>query len=226
MTRRFKISLLSSLAVLGLGVGLAGALPVAAATTDTSGSGATSSSATTGSGPSSSSSAVTTQSTTASAEFDTPTGAAISLDTAPNITFGKNVTPNSKVNGSYEAMTTDNPIEVSNPGLASGWNVQLKNSTFTDTTGDTLSGAVLALSSADVAAANTGNPSAAPISSSDSSLNGSGTNQIILSAAAKGGLGVWTSEYPLTDINLSVPAGQVSGTYSSTLTWQLSDTPQ
>lgn len=222
MTRRFKISLLSSLAVLGLGVGLAGALPAAAATTDTSGSGATSSSTTT----SGSSSAVTTQSTTASAEFDTPAGAAISLDTAPNITFGKNVTPNSKSNGSYEAMTTDNPIEVSNPGLASGWNVQLKNSAFTDSTGDTLSGAVLALSSADVAAANTGNPSAAPISSSDSSLNGSGTNQIILAAAAKGGLGVWTSEYPLTDINLSVPAGQVGGTYSSTLTWQLSDTPQ
>jgi len=48
----------------------------------------------------------------------------------------------------------------------------------------------------------------------------------IPTAAAKGGLGVWTADYSLGDINLAVPAGQMGGVYTSTLTWQLSDTPQ
>ncbi|MFC6274077.1 WxL domain-containing protein [Levilactobacillus tangyuanensis] len=217
MTRRLKISLLSSLAVLTLGVGLSAALPAAAATTDTSSS--------TGSS-SSSSSASTTQSTKVTSEFDTDPNAAISLDSAPNISFGKNVTPNTKSNGSYAALSADNPVEVSNPGLGSGWSVQLKNTPFTDATGDTLGGAVLSLGAPDIAAGNTGNPSAAPTPGAATKLDGSGTNQIVFSAAAKGGLGVWTADYSLGDINLAVPAGQMGGVYTSTLTWQLSDTPQ
>ena len=218
MTRRLKISLLSSLAVLGLGAGFIAAVPAVAATTDTSSTSASSSS--------SSSAGPTSQTTTTTAEFDTSPTAAISLDSAPNIGFGTNVTPNSKANGSYKAVTADNPVQVSNPGLPSGWSVQLKNTAFTDTAGDTLGGAVLSLGAADVAAANTGNPSTAPTAGASTSLNGTGTNQIVFSAATKGGLGVWTADYGLADINLAVPAGQLGGTYTSTMTWQLSDTPQ
>jgi len=226
MTRKLKVSLFSGLAVLGLGAGLLAAAPVYAATTDTSSSSdSTTTATTTSSDSTSSSSAVTTQSTTTSAEFDTSPNATISLDTAPNISFGKNVTPNGKTNGSYFAVTADNPVEVSNPGLGSGWNVQLKNTPFTDAAGDTLGGAQLTLGTPEVAAANTGNPSTAPVAT-NSPLNGTGTTQIVLAAPAKGGLGIWDSEYSLANINLTVPAGQVSGIYSSTLTWQLSDTPQ
>ncbi|WP_143463080.1 WxL domain-containing protein [Levilactobacillus enshiensis] len=224
MTRKLKVSLFSSLAVLSLGAGLLAAAPVSAATTDTSSSSSTATT-TSISSSTSSSSAVTTQSTTTSAEFDTSPNATISLDTAPNISFGKNVTPNGKTNGSFYAVSADNPVEVSNPGLGSGWNVQLKNTPFTDAAGDTLSGAQLTLGTPEVAAANTGNPSAAPVATS-TPLNGSGTSQIVLAAPARGGLGIWDSEYGLAKINLTVPAGQVSGIYSSTLTWQLSDTPQ
>jgi len=205
MTRKLKVSLFSSLAVLGLGAGLLAAAPVYADTTDTSSSSGSTTTATT-----SSSSAVTTQSTTTSAEFDTSPDAAISLDTAPNISFGKNVTPNGKTNGNYFAVSADNPVEVSNPGLGSGWNVQLKNTPFTDATGDTLGGAQLTLGTPEVAAANTGNPSTAPVATS-SPLNGTGTTQIVLAAPAKGGLGIWDSEYSLGSVNLTVPAGQVAG---------------
>jgi len=212
MTRRLKVSLLSSLAILGLGVGFASALPAAAATTATSSS-------------SGSSSATTTENTTTSADFTTDPNAAVSMDSAPNISFGSNPAPNGKTNGSYVGVSADNPLEVSNPGVPTGWSIQLKNTPFTDTTGDTLEGAVLSLGDSTVAAANTGNPSAVPTASS-TPLDGGSANQIVLSAPAKGGLGVWDATYVPNKISLSVPAGQLGGDYTSTLTWQLSVTPQ
>lgn len=213
MTRRLKVTLLRSLAVLSIGVGMVGAGPALAATTDSSSSSA------------SSSSAVTNDNTTATAEFDMSPNAAISLDSAPDIGFGSNIAPNSKSNGSYTASTLSAPLEVSNPGLASGWTVQLKNTPFTDAAGDTLGGAELSLGNASVAAGNSGNPSTAPTAAT-APLTGTGANQVVFSSPAKGGLGIWDSDYTLDDVNLTVPSGQLPGTYTSTLTWQLSDTPQ
>lgn len=213
MTQKLrKAALLSGVAALALGIG---AVPAFAATTDTSSS---SSSASSSVGP-------TAQTTKSSAEFDTSPNAAISLDSAPNIGFGANATPNGKINMVYSATTADNPIEVSNPGLGSGWNVQVKNTAFTDSAGDTLKGAVLSLGEPDVAAGNLGNPSTAPTAPAFK-LDGSGTNVLAFDAVAKGGLGIWDAEYGLAEITLAVPSGQVSGVYSSTMTWQLNDTPQ
>ena len=125
MTRKLmKAALLSGAAALALGIG---AGPAFAATTGTSSASASDSSV----GP-------TSQTTQTTAEFDTNPNAAIALDSAPNIGFGANATPNGKIDMTYSATTADNPVEVSNPGLPSGWNVQVKNSPFTDTAGDTL----------------------------------------------------------------------------------------
>ncbi|WP_407889099.1 WxL domain-containing protein [Levilactobacillus sp. N40-8-2] len=212
MTRKLmKAALLSGAAALALGIG---AGPAFAATTGTSSASASDSSV----GP-------TSQTTQTTAEFDTNPNAAIALDSAPNIGFGANATPNGKIDMTYSATTADNPVEVSNPGLPSGWNVQVKNSPFTDTAGDTLKGAVLSLGEPDVAAANTGNPSTAPTAAAFK-LDGTGTNAVVYSAAAKGGLGIWDANYGLAEVTLAVPAGQLGGTYSSTMTWQLNDTPQ
>lgn len=212
MTRKLmKTALLSGAAILALGLGIA---PAAAATTDASSSSSSASSA----GP-------TAQTTTTSADFDMNPNAAIALDSAPNISFGTNITPNGKSDMSYSATTADNPVEVANPGLASGWSVQVNNSAFTDTAGDTLKGAVLSLGEPDVAAANADNPSAAPTAGAIK-LDGSGTNAVAFNAAAKGGLGVWDSEYGVAEIVLAVPAGQLPGTYTSNMNWQLNDTPQ
>lgn len=213
MTRKLmkKAALLSGVAALALGIG---AVPAFAATTDTSSSASDSSS----SGP-------TSQTTATTAEFDTSPNATIALDSAPNIGFGANATPNGKLDMTYNATTADNPVEVSNPGLPSGWNVQVKNTVFTDAAGDILKGAVLSLGAPDIAAANTGNPSTAPTASAFK-LDGTGTNAVVYSAAAKGGLGIWDANYGLAEVSLAVPAGQLGGTYTSTMTWQLNDTPQ
>jgi len=213
MTRKLmkKAALLSGVAALALGIG---AVPAFAATTDTSSSASDSSS----SGP-------TSQTTATTAEFDTSPNATIALDSAPNIGFGANATPNGKLDMTYNATTADNPVEVSNPGLPSGWNVQVKNTAFTDAAGDILKGAVLSLGEPDIAAANTGKPSTAPTAAAFK-LDGTGTNAVVYSAAAKGGLGIWDANYGLAEISLAVPAGQLGGTYTSTMTWQLNDTPQ
>lgn len=213
MTRKLmKATLLCGVAALALGIG---AVPAYAVTTDTSSSDSDSSSSV---GPIS-------QTTTTTAEFDTSSTAAIALDSAPNIGFGANATPNGKIDMTYNATTADNPVEVSNPGLPSGWNVQVKNTPFTDAGGDTLKGAVLSLGEPDIAAANTGNPSTAPTASAFK-LDGTGTNELIYSAVAKGGLGIWDANYGLAEVSLAVPAGQLGGVYTSTMTWQLNDTPQ
>ena len=214
MTRKLmKAALLSGAAALALGVG---AVPAFAATTDASSSSSSASSSSVG---------PTSQTTKSSAEFDTSPNAAIALDSAPNIGFGANATPNGKINMVYSAATADNPVEVSNPGLGSGWNVQVKNTAFTDATGDTLKGAVLSLGEPDVSAGNQGNPSTEP-SATAFKLDGTGTNALVFDAAAKGGLGIWDAEYGLAEITLAVPAVQMGGIYSSTMTWQLNDTPQ
>ena len=211
MTRKLKrAALVSGVAALALGLGIA---PVYAATTD-----ASSSSSASSAGP-------TSQTTTTSADFDMNPNAAIELDSAPNIAFGTNITPNGKIDMSYSATSVDKPVEVANPGLGSGWSVQVKNSAFTDTTGDTLKGAVLSLGEPDVAAANADNPSTAPTAAAVK-LDGTGNNVEAFNAAAKGGLGVWNSEYGIAEIVLAVPAGQMPGTYTSNMTWQLNDTPQ
>ena len=68
-------------------------------------------------------------------------------------------------------------------------------------------------------------PSATPIATI-SPLEGGSINQLVFAAEAKGGLGVWDATYAPAKVNLTVPAGQLPGDYTSTLTWQLSETPQ
>ncbi|GEO69489.1 WxL domain-containing protein [Levilactobacillus acidifarinae] len=208
MKRTLRVSLFSGIAALLLGVGVA--VPASAATTTTG----------------------TTQSTTNATTDFTPSTQPLNLDSAPNITFAATTVPDTKANGSYEPTTVDNPVEVSNPGLASGWNVKVANSEFknSDTTatagdGTVLGGAVLTLPAGLASAANEGNPSVGPTGSSVK-LDGSGTSQEVLSAGANDGLGVWDATYAPADVNLAVPAGQEPGNYTSTLTWTLGNTVQ
>ncbi|GEO75301.1 hypothetical protein FD30_GL000625 [Levilactobacillus namurensis DSM 19117] len=209
MKRRLRTILLTGAAALVLGLsGLA--VPALADTTTTT---------------SSSSTPTTSQSTTASETFTNPTDASISLDSAPSIGFAGAITPNTKSNESYTATSADNPVEVSNQGLGSGYNVQVANSAFTNAAGNTLGGAVLSLGAPEVAAANTGNPSAAPVASAVT-LKGDGTNSLLLDAPVNGGLGVFDADLDLADVTLAVPAGQLPGTYTSNLTFTLGDTAQ
>lgn len=214
MKRSLRITLLSGAAALILAFGGA-AVPAFADTTDASSS----------STSASSSSAVTSQTTQATETLNPIPNASISLTSAPNIGFAATVVPDTKDNQTYTATSADNPIEVSNEGLPSGYNVQISNSQFADATGDQLGGATLSFGAPTVESANSGNPSAAPTASAVKLL-GNNTNSLLLSAPLKGGLGVFDANFGLADISLAVPAGQLAGSYTSNLTFTLGNTVQ
>ncbi|AJA81168.1 cell surface protein [Levilactobacillus brevis] len=164
------------------------------------------------------------QETATSATVATAVDAVPTLDAVPNIDFGENSTPNTQ-SGRYLAATVDQPLQVTNPGLTSGWAVQLKSSGFTDQVGDSLRGAMLLLGTPAIMSPNTGNSSTPP-TANQVSVAGSDSDQVIWSAPQNGGLGQWVATYALNTIQLTVPAGQVAGLYTTTLTWQLDDAPQ
>lgn len=213
MALQMKKIWLSSLAVVGLGLGFAAAVPALAAGSSSS------------SGSSSPSATLTTKDSQATTVFTT-TNPSLTLSKVPNIDFGSNATPNGSTDLSVQAAKVDSDLEVANDGIASGWNVQVMNSAFTDSAANnSLYGAKLSFAAAGVAPANADNASPKPAMSAVS-LSGDGQNQLVLSAPVKGGLGIWDTEYALSDFKLSVPAGQLPGSYVSNLTWQLSNAPQ
>jgi len=164
------------------------------------------------------------QKTATSATVAAATDALPTLDTVPNLDFGENSTPNTQ-SGRYSATTVDQPLQVTNPGLTSGWAVQLKSAGFTDQLGDTLRGAVLSLGAPAIMSLNTSNSSTPP-TANQVNVDGSGSDQVIWSAPQNGGLGQWSATYAANTVQLVVPAGQLAGRYTATLTWQLDDTPQ
>lgn len=163
--------------------------------------------------------------TTATAELTAGDGT-VALTQTPDIDFGQHAAPNGSAKGAFTAKTVSAPIEVNDPGIGKGWNLQVSNTAFTDaTSGAQLQGAQLGLGVGAVKATNADNPSTAP-TGQKVTLNGDSQNQTILTAPNKGGLGTWQTTYQPADVTLTVPAGQLAGKYSSTLTWQLGNTVQ
>lgn len=149
----------------------------------------------------------------------------ITLDSEPAINFGTVASSASDTTYKSTAMTGD--LHVTNPGEATGWSVSVADSPFTDTTSsNTLKGAVLSLddsTTAPLKADATDNVSALPTFNGALTLSGTASN--ILNAPAGAGIGAYTASYGNTDASLMVPAGNAGGSYSSTLTWTLSNAP-
>lgn len=107
-------------------------------------------------------------------------------------------------------------------GTGAGWNLQVKqNNAFTNTAGtDTLEGAELTLEKSSIYS-NKSNASVAPIGEDSVDVNTSNAN--VLTAAEDSGQGVWQEEMVA---KLAVAGNTAKeGTYSTTLTWTLTDTP-
>lgn len=127
---------------------------------------------------------------------------------------------------SYKSTQISSDLHLTNPGNSSGWSITVADSPFTDTDGDTLKGAALSLSDTATPALTadaTDNVSALPTFSTVTNLSASPST--ILSAPAKAGVGAFTTKFNSTDATLSVPAGNIGGSYISTLTWTLSNAP-
>jgi hypothetical protein len=126
----------------------------------------------------------------------------------------------------YKSTQISSDLHVTDSGNGSGWAVTVADSPFTDTAGDTLKGAVLSLDDSAnpaIKADATDNVSALPTFTADTTLSASPST--VLSAAPKAGVGAYTTTYNGTDASLAVPAGNIGGSYSSTLTWTLSNAP-
>lgn len=152
--------------------------------------------------------------------------ATITLDSAPDISFGTQ--PVSTTAQTYYASAMKTPVQVTNPGINSGWTAQVSATEFNGDNGTTLKGAKLNLVSTEATAADGTNASTKPETFSVSEL-GSANKEIMSAADGTQGVGVWqdTLSSDSTDsakgTNLYVPAGNVAGSYKAELTWTMVD---
>lgn len=125
----------------------------------------------------------------------------------------------------YTSVVADSNVQVTDKrGEEAGWNLQVSQTAFVDSTDATkiLKGAKLILPIGVIETAGT-NVSLSPIVS-EVELNETPT--VLMHALAGSGAGTWTSVFNKDEIKLTVPAGNRNGEYRSTVTWSLLDAPK
>ncbi|MBL3530465.1 WxL domain-containing protein [Companilactobacillus zhachilii] len=167
-----------------------------------------------------------TSSTTPATASATLTPGTITIKSAPSISFG--TVDSSADDTSYASTAFSNSLQVANPGEPTGWTVSLSDTPFTDGTtgGATLKGASLSLDDSDatpVKADDADNVSTAPKFTSSATISSAPVT--ILDAAAGEGVGSFTTSYNGGDATLKVPAGNIGGSYTSQLSWTLTNAP-
>jgi hypothetical protein len=148
--------------------------------------------------------------------------AKITLDSAPDLDFGTLNIGATTINA--KAQTVTDKLQVSNPGLESGWNVTVSGTPFKTADGTkTLNGAVISLNGI-VTPNDSDNKGAAPTTQLVK-INDQG--QSIFTAAKEAGIGTWLHTVNANDesAQLDIPEGNVAGSYTSDLTWTLSNAP-
>lgn len=150
----------------------------------------------------------------------------ITLVKGATIDFGS--APVSTGAHTYNATNEDN-VTVVNPGVASGWSVTAKASDFTGASG-TLRGAELTLGLGAATTSEGDNQSEAPTTTNEGNTKGvkiTGAGATVLNAAdSLHGVGTWSAAVDKAVTSLSVPAGNVAGTYTAEITWTLANTVQ
>lgn len=156
-----------------------------------------------------------------------PTGQTgpLTIDNASTLNFGtQEISSKEEV---YTTTTVNPNVQVSDHrGTGAGWTLQVSLSKFTTSANKELKGAVLTLPAGEMKT--TDDNVSAPATASVVTLNadGTATNATVMSAAANQGMGTWADSFDQSGVKLTVPAGNLAGAYSSTLTWSLVDAPQ
>mgnify|MGYP003365055085 CR=1 FL=1 len=161
---------------------------------------------------------------TSTATADITPGTITIGSTVPGFDFG--TVASSANDATYTSASEVGNLEVLDPGNASGYTVTVADSPFTATGGGTLTGEKLDFNDSvtnPTTAVDADNVSTIPVLTK--SLNVTSAPATILSAAAGSGVGDFKTTYAPTDATLSVPAGNIGGSYSSTLTWTLNNAP-
>lgn len=122
-------------------------------------------------------------------------------------------------------------VAVVDPGTASGWQVQVSNTAMTNdvagTTGAAASiqGGTINYKGAKVSSLDSGTDNGAVLDTDALALPTAGTSNVKVYNAPKGaGVGTWLDTFSTAD--LTVPAGNAAGSYTSTLTWTLTNSPE
>ncbi|GEO70230.1 WxL domain-containing protein [Levilactobacillus acidifarinae] len=150
----------------------------------------------------------------------------IKLVSAPTLNF--NALELDGASAQTSTLDKVDPVVITNPGVATGWNVTVANTAFAteaNGAGDIIKAGSMVLTSSTPTTSNTDNTDATNVPTpSNVSLNTQGTEAVpVATAAAKSGLGTWNVNYSKAD--LTVPANNVAGTYTSDLTWTLTNAP-
>ncbi|WP_125713910.1 WxL domain-containing protein [Companilactobacillus kedongensis] len=146
----------------------------------------------------------------------------LTLDSAPDISFGTQ--PLSVGKTTYTSSAFDSTLHVTNPGFPSGWSVSVAGSGFADATSKApLKGATLSLEAPTIAADDSTNQSTPPTTVSPVTVSSAAST--LVNATAGEGIGAYTGTFTAGDASLYVPAGNIGGSYTSTLTWSLLDAP-
>ncbi|MFD1472013.1 WxL domain-containing protein [Companilactobacillus mishanensis] len=158
------------------------------------------------------------------------TAGPLTLTAVPSFDFGTATltgTTGDKVPGS----SVTGALKVTNPGQIGGWQVTVAGTPFTDTSGTALTGTILSLdglATNPITADDSTNTSTLPTFVTPETISTSAT--VVESAAPSTstshiGIGSYTTSYDAAASSLAVPSSTVAGTYTSTLTWTMSNAP-
>ncbi|WP_317945799.1 WxL domain-containing protein [Carnobacterium maltaromaticum] len=124
----------------------------------------------------------------------------------------------------YKSIVNNSNIQVTDKrGDEAGWNVQVSQTVFQDVTDNTkkLKGTTLVLPIGTFKNAGA-NVSLAPILMS---VEVNDKPAVLMNAAKGSGAGTWANIFEKDEITLTIPAGNKTGEYLSTITWSLLDAP-
>lgn len=160
------------------------------------------------------------QTSTASANI-TPGGITLS---APSFQFG---TVAASANDTSYTSTSTGYLKIANAGNGAGYTVTVTASSFKAEGGAALKNAQLILNNNEANLSNddTNNVSKLPTPVTSELKLITSSPVTVLSAAAGEGVGAYTKAYSGNDVHLEVPAGNIAGKYTSTLTWTLGNAP-
>ena len=151
----------------------------------------------------------------------------ITLSSVPSFQFGTVAASANDI--SYTSTSTSgslNFLNIADAGTGTGYTVTVAASPFTAKGGATLKNAQLLLDNKEtdpITADDVDNVSTPPTLFAKLSLSSDPVT--VVSAKAGSGVGAYTVTYGSTDASLKVPAGNIGGSYSSTLTWTLANAP-